>query len=149
LEWGRMEPGRMDERAMVPPLDQRIADLVAARAAFAGLTAAEAALLALRLRDQIVRGLDEEADPPPAADPDEPEREPAVRVEDSVRPQFLVCLETGARIVLLERHLAHRLHMTPEQYRRKWGLPPDDPMVAEQYRTRRAAARAGRTARGA
>lgn len=144
-----MEPGRMNERAVTSALDQMIADLVAARAELAEISAVEAALLALRLRDQIAGGLEPQARFASVTVPDQPAQEPAVRIEDSVRPQFLVCLETGERTVLLGRHLAHRLRMTPEEYRRKWGLPPEYPMVAEHYRARRAVARAGRNAKGA
>lgn len=53
----------------------------------------------------------------------------------------LVCLETGARKALLHRHIRQTLGMTPEQYREKWGLPPDYPMVSEAYARRRAAVR--------
>lgn len=66
---------------------------------------------------------------------------PAVRVEDSVTPNFLVCLETGTRQVLLKRHLRETLRMTPEEYRDRWGLPPEYPMVAANYKMRRAAAK--------
>ncbi|MEC7297118.1 MAG: MucR family transcriptional regulator [Pseudomonadota bacterium] len=65
---------------------------------------------------------------------------PAVRIEDSVTPNFLVCLETGSRQVLLRRHLRETLRMTPEEYRDRWGLPPEYPMVAANYLARRAAA---------
>ncbi|WP_432691510.1 MucR family transcriptional regulator [Pseudooceanicola sp. C21-150M6] len=64
---------------------------------------------------------------------------PAVRVEESVTPNFLVCLDTGSRQVLLRRHLQETLRMTPEEYRDRWGLPPDYPLVAESYRLRRRA----------
>ncbi|WP_084658542.1 MucR family transcriptional regulator [Pseudooceanicola batsensis] len=66
---------------------------------------------------------------------------PAVRIEDSVTPNFLVCLETGSRQVLLRRHLRETLRMTPEEYRDRWGLPPEYPMVAANYLRRKAAAR--------
>ena len=66
---------------------------------------------------------------------------PAVRIEDSVTPNFLVCLETGTRQVLLRRHLRETLRMTPEEYRDRWGLPPEYPMVAESYQRRRKAVR--------
>ncbi|SFP66043.1 MucR family transcriptional regulator [Tranquillimonas alkanivorans] len=62
---------------------------------------------------------------------------PAVPIEESVHRSFLVCLETGTRLVLLRRHLQERLRMTPEEYRAKWGLPPEYPMVAAAYRQRR------------
>ncbi|WP_081979689.1 MucR family transcriptional regulator [Pseudooceanicola atlanticus] len=62
---------------------------------------------------------------------------PAVRVEDSVTPNFLVCLETGSRQVLLRRHLRETLRMTPDEYRDRWGLPPEYPMVAANYLRRK------------
>lgn len=64
-------------------------------------------------------------------------RVPALPVEDSVTANFLVCLETGTRHVALRRHLREVLGLTPAQYRRRWGLPEDYPMVAENYRNRR------------
>lgn len=66
---------------------------------------------------------------------------PAVRIEDSVTPNFLVCLETGSRQVLLRRHLRETLRMTPEEYRDRWGLPPEYPMIAANYLRRRSAVR--------
>lgn len=66
---------------------------------------------------------------------------PAVRIEDSVTPNFLICLETGSRQVLLRRHLRETLRMTPQEYRDRWGLPPEYPMVAESYQRRRKAVR--------
>lgn len=66
---------------------------------------------------------------------------PAVRIEDSVTPNFLICLETGSRQVLLKRHLRETLRMTPQEYRDRWGLPPEYPMVAESYQRRRKAVR--------
>ncbi len=68
---------------------------------------------------------------------------PAVRVEDSVTPNFLVCLETGTRQVLLRRHLRETLRMTPDEYRDRWGLPPEYPMVAANYLRRRKTVRHG------
>jgi predicted transcriptional regulator len=64
--------------------------------------------------------------------PLEPAR-PAVPVKKSVTADYLVCLEDGKRFKSLKRHLRSRYNMTPEQYRDKWGLPPDYPMVAPNY----------------
>src|ERR1700740_3142842 len=64
--------------------------------------------------------------------PPEPVR-PAVPVKKSVHPDYLVCLEDGKRFKSLRRHLRTQYNMTPEQYRDKWGLPPDYPMVAPNY----------------
>ncbi len=63
--------------------------------------------------------------------------QPAVPVNDSITPNFLICLETGERMVLLRRHLMQNLHLTPEEYREKWGLPDDYPMTAPNYAVRR------------
>jgi predicted transcriptional regulator len=62
---------------------------------------------------------------------------PAVPIEDSVTPNFLICLETGTRQILLRRHLRERLRMSPDEYRQKWGLPRDYPMAAASYLQRR------------
>jgi predicted transcriptional regulator len=64
--------------------------------------------------------------------PSEPLR-PAVSVKKSITPEFLVCLEDGKKFKSLKRHLRTQYNMTPEQYRDKWGLPPDYPMVAPNY----------------
>jgi predicted transcriptional regulator len=58
---------------------------------------------------------------------------PAVPVKRSVTPEHIVCLEDGNKFKSLKRHLRTRYGMTPEQYREKWGLPPDYPMVAPKY----------------
>lgn len=63
---------------------------------------------------------------------------PAVSIEDSVRTDHLVCLEDGKKLKMLKRHLRTRYDMTPNDYRRKWGLPSDYPMVAPDYAARRA-----------
>lgn len=67
-----------------------------------------------------------------------PERQkPAVPVSKSVQDDYIVCLEDGARLKMLKRYLRSRYNMSPEEYRRKWGLPPDYPMVAPAYAARR------------
>lgn len=58
---------------------------------------------------------------------------PAVSVKKSMTADFLICLEDGKRFKSLKRHLRTQYSMTPEQYREKWGLPPDYPMVAPNY----------------
>jgi predicted transcriptional regulator len=67
-----------------------------------------------------------------AAAPTEPLK-PAVPVKRSVTPEHIVCLEDGHKFKSLKRHLRTRYNMTPDQYREKWGLPPDYPMVAPNY----------------
>ena len=58
---------------------------------------------------------------------------PAVSIEDSVTPDFIICLEDGRRLKMLKRHLKTAYSMTPEQYRERWGLPSSYPMVAPNY----------------
>jgi predicted transcriptional regulator len=58
---------------------------------------------------------------------------PAVSVKKSITPDYLVCLEDGKKFKSLKRHLRTQYNVTPEQYREKWGLPADYPMVAPNY----------------
>ena len=60
-------------------------------------------------------------------------KEPAVPVKRSVTPEFLICLEDGRKFKSLKRHLRTKYNMSPEDYRAKWGLPKDYPMVAPNY----------------
>lgn len=59
--------------------------------------------------------------------------QPAVPVKKSVFPDHIVCLEDGKKLKMLKRHLKTAYNMTPEQYRERWGLAPDYPMVAPNY----------------
>jgi len=67
----------------------------------------------------------------------EPRPEPKVPVRSSVKPDFIVCLEDGKRQKMLKRHLMTNHGMTPDQYRQKWGLSADYPMVAPNYAEQR------------
>ncbi len=62
---------------------------------------------------------------------------PAVPVKKSVNPDYLICLEDGKKLKMLKRHLRTTYNMTPEEYRAKWGLAPDYPMVAPNYAAQR------------
>ena len=62
---------------------------------------------------------------------------PAVPVKRSVGTDYIVCLEDGKKLKMLKRHLASRYNMTPDDYRRRWGLPADYPMVAPAYAEQR------------
>ena len=67
---------------------------------------------------------------------------PAVSIKKSVTPDYLICLEDGRQLKMLKRHLATAYNMTPEDYRAKWGLAHDYPMVAPNYaKTRQALAK--------
>lgn len=62
---------------------------------------------------------------------------PAVSIKRSVTPEFIICLEDGKKLKMLKRHLRTTYNMTPDDYRAKWGLPPDYPMVAPNYAAQR------------
>jgi len=62
---------------------------------------------------------------------------PAVAIRRSVMPDFIVCLEDGRKMKMLKRHLRTAFNLSPEQYRSRWGLPHDYPMVAPNYAKRR------------
>ena len=62
---------------------------------------------------------------------------PAVPIKKSVMPDHIVCLEDGKKLKMLKRHLMTAYGMTPEQYRERWGLPADYPMVAPNYAKKR------------
>ena len=68
--------------------------------------------------------------------PSEPQK-PAISVRRSVTPEFIICLEDGKKLKMLKRHLRAAYNMTPDEYRTKWGLPPDYPMVAPNYAAQR------------
>jgi predicted transcriptional regulator len=63
--------------------------------------------------------------------------EPAVPIKKSVTPNYIVCLEDGQQLKMLKRHLRKAFDMSPEQYRRRWGLPVDYPMTAPNYSKKR------------
>lgn len=63
--------------------------------------------------------------------------EPAVSIRASVKPDHIVCLEDGKKLKMLKRHLMTHYNLTPEQYRARWGLPADYPMVAPNYAEKR------------
>jgi predicted transcriptional regulator len=74
-----------------------------------------------------------------AAEPVKEELKPAVPVKKSVTPDYIVCLEDGKKFKSLKRHLRTHYNLTPEEYREKWGLPHDYPMVAPNYAAARSA----------
>ncbi|MCK6452777.1 MAG: MucR family transcriptional regulator [Alphaproteobacteria bacterium] len=64
---------------------------------------------------------------------------PAVPVRKSITPEFIICLEDGKKLKMLKRHLRTTYDLTPDEYRAKWGLPPEYPMVAPNYAAQRSA----------
>src|SRR4051795_7426147 len=81
---------------------------------------------------QALQATDQPEAEPPAAAP-----VPVVPIRKSVGQEFLICLEDGRKQKALKRHLATSHHLTPQQYRQRWGLPKDYPMVAPAYAARR------------
>lgn len=72
----------------------------------------------------------------PVVEP-EVKQEPAVSIRASIKPDFIICLEDGKKLKMLKRHLMTHYQMTPDQYRAKWNLPADYPMVAPNYAEQR------------
>jgi len=109
------------------------ADIVAS---YVSHNAASATSLAELIRSvhQALASLGEPA--APAAAPTE-RAKPAVPISKSVQNDFIVCLEDGKKLKMLKRYLRAQYDLSPEEYRRKWGLPPDYPMVAPAYAVRR------------
>jgi predicted transcriptional regulator len=75
------------------------------------------------------------AEPARATETERPQ--PAVPIKRSVFPDHIICLEDGKKLKMLKRHLKTAYNMTPEQYRKRWGLPAEYPMVAPDYAQRR------------
>ncbi len=71
------------------------------------------------------------AEAPPVVEPEV--KTPAVPVKRSIQPDYIVCLEDGRKFKSLKRHLRTKYNLSPEDYRAKWGLPKDYPMVAPNY----------------
>ena len=71
--------------------------------------------------------------PAAAAEPEKPNLVPAVPIKKSVTPDYIISLEDGKKFKSLKRHLKSSYNLTPEEYRAKWGLPRDYPMVAPNY----------------
>lgn len=106
-------------------------DIVAAHVSNNSVSADEVASLISSVYSAL-SGLGQEAAPEP------PPRQPAVSVRASVKPDYLVCLEDGKKLKMLKRYLRTNYNMSPEEYRERWNLPADYPMVAPNYaQTRR------------
>ena len=92
------------------------------------------------VRNAILTGSTDELEKflePAAPEPKRPE--PAVPVKKSVFPDYIICLEDGRKLKMLKRHLQTAYNMTPQEYRARWGLPSDYPMVAPGYAESRSA----------
>jgi len=107
------------------------ADIVVAYLAKNTLPAAELPNLITTIHAALDGLGDAEAPPPPERP------KPAVPISRSIQHDYLVCLEDGKQLKMLKRYLRSRYGMSPEDYRRRWNLPPDYPMVAPGYAARR------------
>ncbi len=92
-----------------------------------------------QLLQAVHRSLIGLGDSPPAQPMSIEKPKPAVPISRSLQHDYIVCLEDGKQLTMLKRYLRSRYDMSPEDYRRKWGLPPEYPMVAPAYATRRSA----------
>jgi predicted transcriptional regulator len=109
------------------------ADIVSAFVANNSVSANELPNFIRQVHDAL-KGIKVGASEAPAAP-----QTPAVSVRKSISPDFLICLEDGRKFKSLKRHLRTQYNMTPEDYRAKWGLPKDYPMVAPNYAASRSA----------
>lgn len=106
------------------------ADIVAAHVSNNSVAVNDIAMLVANVH----RALSSLSEPTPV---EEVKQEPAVSVRSSVKPDYIVCLEDGKKLKMLKRHLMTHYQMTPADYRAKWNLPADYPMVAPNYAQQR------------
>ncbi len=102
--------------------------VVAAHVANNAMPAADLPRLIATVHETLAKLGTEEA----ATKPD-----PAVSIKQSVKPDYIVCLDDGKKLKMLKRHLKTAYNMTPDDYRKRWGLPRDYPMVAPNYAKKR------------
>ncbi|WP_349256067.1 MucR family transcriptional regulator [Sphingopyxis sp.] len=105
------------------------ADIVAAHVSNNSVAISDIPLVIRSVHDALA-GLGQTAEP-------EVKQEPAVSIRSSVKPDYIVCLEDGKKLKMLRRHLMTHYDMTPDDYRAKWNLPKDYPMVAPAYAEKR------------
>ena len=115
------------------------ADLLALTAQIVSAHVASNTVPADALPDLITRvhGALAGAGQEPVVESAPPQQQPAVPVKRSIQPDYLICLEDGAKVTMLKRYLRRRFGLEPDEYRAKWGLSADYPMVAPNYAARR------------
>jgi predicted transcriptional regulator len=118
------------EAAQTELLITLTSDIVAAHVSNNSVAVSDVASLIQNVHSALA-GLSE-----PVAVP-EVKLEPAVSIRSSIKPDYIVCLEDGKKLKMLKRHLMTHYQMTPDDYRAKWGLPADYPMVAPNYAEQR------------
>ncbi len=107
-----------------PELLEHTTKIVAAHFVNNAMPAADLPRLIATVHETLATLRPEEAAPRP---------EPAVPIKQSVKPEYIVCLDDGKKLKMLKRHLTTAYNMTPDDYRKRWGLPGDYPMVAPNY----------------
>jgi predicted transcriptional regulator len=117
----------MNEVQSAPNTIELAADIVSAFVSNNSLPAADLPALIGSVHDALNRVASGSTEQP------QEELRPAVSIKKSVQPDYIVCLDDGKRFKSLKRHLRTVYNMTPEQYRAKWRLPHDYPMVAPNY----------------
>ena len=105
------------------------ADIVAAHVSNNSVAISDIPLIIRSVHDALA-GLGNAVEP-------EVKQEPAVSIRASVKPDYIVCLEDGKKLTMMRRYLMTNFEMTPDEYRAKWNLPKDYPMVAPNYSERR------------
>ena len=115
----------------IEPLLEETTSIVAAYLGNNHVATSEIPTLIRTIHEALTR-LGQLAEPEVGAKPT-----PAVPIRKSVTPDYIVCLEDGKKLKMLKRHLRSTYDMTPKEYRAKWGLPADYPMVAPSYAARR------------
>ncbi len=118
----------MPQDEQSPELLEHTTRIVAAHVANNAIAATEVPGLISTVHQALATLGTEEAAPRP---------EPAVPIKQSVKPEYIVCLDDGKKLKMLKRHLRTAYNMTPDDYRKRWGLPRNYPMVAPNYAKKR------------
>jgi predicted transcriptional regulator len=128
----------MDKETAAPDLLSLTTDIVSAHVANNTVATSDISTLI----EQVFRSLttiSAGSAPAPMAPIAAEKPQPAVSIRKSVTPDYIVCLEDGKKLKMLKRHLKTSYNMSPEQYRERWSLPSDYPMVAPNYARQRSA----------
>jgi len=118
----------MPQDEQSPELLEHTTRIVAAHVSHNAMPAADLPGLIATVHETLAKLGPEEPAPRP---------EPAVPIKQSVKPEYIVCLDDGKKFKMLKRHLRTAYNMTPDDYRKRWGLPSDYPMVAPNYAKQR------------
>lgn len=117
----------MNDNAGAPNYIELAADIVSAYVSNNSVALTDLPSLIGEVHQALIKVSSGAADQPAEAP------KPAIPVKKSITPDYIVCLEDGKKFKSLKRHLRTQYNMSPEEYREKWGLPADYPMVAPNY----------------